>query len=256
MRTKNTLPKVNTKYLPQPTNSYVVWVDIMGISTLLVNNIQRAANFIMKFQSIVDQTYKQSVVPTTCELHVYPTMDGVYITSTTQAELIKLLNNIYFQVAQLFLWEAKKPQHPHKHQFIIRGAIAYGPVIHGIKIGEKCCSSLTDDVKKKIVLGPPISQAYVSERLAPPFGIYIHESARAFAPKHTSKVLLGPYFYWSFHNIRHDMIYYTIGYFKYCKKYYNYLQLNPEKIEHYIELTKEYFSAVGTKHYVDMDENQ
>lgn len=149
----NTLPTVNAENLPQPTNSYVVWIDIMGISSLLVNNIQRAANFIIKFQAVVDQAYKQIDEPDIGEVNVYPTMDGVYITSTKQAELIKLLNNIYSQVTQLFLREAKK--HQHQHQFIIRGAIAYGPVIHGAQIDDSCCSSIADDVKQKIVLGPP-----------------------------------------------------------------------------------------------------
>ena len=211
----------------------------MGISSLLVNNIQRAANFIIKFQAVVDQAYKQIDEPDKGEVNVYPTMDGVYITSTKQAELIKLLNNIYSQVTQLFLREAKK--HQHQHQFIIRGAIAYGPVIHGAQIDDSCCSSIADDVKQKIVLGPPISQAYVSERLAPPFGIYIHESARSFAPE-PSRVLQGPYFYWQF-NATQTISREVEGYFNYCKEYHNYLQLDIEKINHYIELSKEYFSS-------------
>jgi len=38
------------------------------------------------------------------------------------------------------------------------------------------------DCKKALVFGMPIIQAYESEKHAPPFGIFIHESARSFAP--------------------------------------------------------------------------
>jgi hypothetical protein len=37
--------------------------------------------------------------------------------------------------------------------------------------------------RDSILLGLPMIQAYLTERIAPPFSIYVHESARAFAPE-------------------------------------------------------------------------
>ena len=63
---------------------------------------------------------------------------------------------------------------------VIRGAVAYGPVI----LGEECKSGSLflkeNDYANGILLGMPLVQAYTAERDAPPFGVFVHESVRAF----------------------------------------------------------------------------
>jgi len=39
------------------------------------------------------------------------------------------------------------------------------------------------EYKNSILVGLPMIQSYINEKYAPPFGIYIHESARSFAPE-------------------------------------------------------------------------
>ena len=78
--------------LPDPKYKYVCWLDIMGIATILVNSIHRAANFILKFQAQVEQCIRDKAGLDTVQ--VYPTMDGVYITAENQAQLCPILKSI------------------------------------------------------------------------------------------------------------------------------------------------------------------
>lgn len=71
------------------------------------------------------------------------------------------------------------------HRFLVRGAIAYGPVIQGGSVQSQANWTLDahDCYRKSVLLGLPMTQAYYSESEAPPFGIAIDDSARAFAPE-------------------------------------------------------------------------
>jgi hypothetical protein len=68
------------------------------------------------------------------------------------------------------------------HRFCIRGGLAFGPVIHGRDCGP-CAVELQNNPahRDKILLGMPMVQAHLAERGAPPFGVFVHESARVFA---------------------------------------------------------------------------
>ena len=77
------------------------------------------------------------------------------------------------------------------HRFIVRGALAYGPVIHGASVPNIAVQApgmapnvfaTNQPYKAAIMLGLPMVQAHEWTRQAPPFGIYVHESARSFAP--------------------------------------------------------------------------
>jgi hypothetical protein len=50
-----------------------------------------------------------------------------------------------------------------------------------------------------VAFGPAIIQAYRGESAAPPYGIAIHESARAFAPVGTSPFLMTHWLWWLTH---------------------------------------------------------
>lgn len=158
----------------------------------------------------------------------------------------------YFKIHLVGLCKMFVNEPEIRHQFVVRGAIAFGPVIHGEDIDDTACSSLLQETKQKILLGMPVSQAYRSERLAPPFGIYIHESARAFGPTVAGKVqvLNGPYYYW--YDTPWDVcqLKTKLGeYFEYCSQYPNYLQIDADKIKQYQLLVSEYLARVGTTQF-------
>lgn len=161
--------------LPEMKYEYVAWVDIMGTQISMSKSIKITANFIFKLHLAALSANKSK------GLNLYPVMDGFYATSALQSEMLEFLRTVFRSVADEFI--ATDDQY---HRFAIRGGLAYGPVIHGNNVHEcskdlKTNASYTD----AILLGLPMVQAYLSEHDAPPFGVFVHESARTFAPSGT-----------------------------------------------------------------------
>jgi hypothetical protein len=66
---------------------------------------------------------------------------------------------------------------------MVRAGVSYGPLIPGKVLAAGAPILLNNqDFLGGTAIGMAISHAYEAESFAPPFGVYIHESARAFAP--------------------------------------------------------------------------
>lgn len=166
------MPFVNDTAIPKATNEYVCWIDIMGTKGKMENSVNTCAIFILKFHSAILAAKQKG-----CQIKLYPVMDGVYITSESSTDLQNALVHIYTELGDLFLNE--KTFH---HKFLVKASIAYGPVIHGSNIAKTVSNEFSnaDDYKQSLLLGLPMIQAITGEQSAPPFGVFIHESARAF----------------------------------------------------------------------------
>lgn len=225
-------PTVNADKLDLK-DEYVCWIDIMGTKNIMSESIQKAANFILKFHScIIESTNEEKGV------RCYPLMDGVFVTSSNFKTIKKVIDKIFNQLAALFLQEEK-----NAHRFIIKGSLAYGYVAHGSNISNEICSSIasSENYKNTIMLGIPMIQAIKSETKAPPFGIYIHESARKY------KGLQGKHYSWSFSGPlkidKVDLQGKIINYFKWCDQFIEYQEMDKHKIQLYIQQTNEYFTS-------------
>jgi hypothetical protein len=172
----------NAKRLPATQLEYVAWLDVMGIGPVMGRSLDAAANFVFKIHVAALKAPFQGVT-------LYPVMDGLYACAPSQAALFAFMASVFEQCADEFA--SKKPE-DSLHRFIIRAAIAFGPVIHGASVpdaafkpaGEKANPVAANPTyKNAILMGLPMVQAHECERLAPPFGVYVHESARAFAPQ-------------------------------------------------------------------------
>lgn len=112
-------------------------------------------------------------------IELYPIIDGIYAVSEDRDPMMFFISDVFRSMAAEFLvlqnWERS----------IIRGAISYGPVILGRESTSGAPILQESNYCHSILLGMPLVQAYSAERLAPPFGVYIHESARAFAPSNS-----------------------------------------------------------------------
>lgn len=154
---------------PRAQLRYVCWIDIMGMQSLLSRSITTAAIIISRFQKFLDMQSVKYNSDNKSDIFIHPIMDAAYITSTNGDTLIKFLEKIYRAVATNFINEGDYFQ-----KFIIKSCIAYGLIGHGADIED------TEFTKKDtLIFGLPIIQAYKSEKKAPPFGIYIHQSARS-----------------------------------------------------------------------------
>lgn len=167
----------NSQLLPPfPNPEYAAWIDVMGIQSAMSRSLHISGNFVFKLHVAALQAPRANV-------RLYPVMDGMYICSSAQADMLDFLRSVLEQVADTFITESEP-----LHRFSVRGALAYGPVIHGNQIPSSASNAFQNNVTHKdgIILGLPVVQAHENEKLAPPFGIFIHESARAFAPAGTA----------------------------------------------------------------------
>lgn len=171
----------NSQQLPLPQPEYVVWVDVMGIGPVMGRSLDMAANFIFKLHVAALQT-------PAAQVKLYPVMDGLYAATPNQQLLLAFLRSLLEECGQLFI---NTPVGQPLHRFIVRGALAYGPIIHGASVPNTAVQApgvaqnvfaTNPSYKAAIMLGLPMVQAHECERQAPPFGIYVHESARSFAP--------------------------------------------------------------------------
>lgn len=155
-------------------NRYVAWVDVLGTKAALLVSHARAANFVMRLHAAC-------IEPSRRGIDLFPMNDGFYACADRWGPLREFLNKVYGRLAECFT-TAKNS----KHRFLIRGAVAYGPVSSGQELaGDNRTLGGTAGTEhiKGVVLGMPLAQTVEAERTAPPFGIVVHESARAFHPE-------------------------------------------------------------------------
>lgn len=174
---KDERPYFQHNYLPEPTPHYVVWLDVMGLQGAMRRSLPMSTNFVMKLHIACQRSIKNHDK----KLELFPVIDGVYITSPTLGPVRHFLKEVMSCIALTFIFEDDQ-----KFRFMVRGAIAYGPISKGSALQTtNNVFNLDPSYAKHIVLGPALSQAYEDEHRAPPFGLYISESARMFAPADT-----------------------------------------------------------------------
>jgi len=85
-------------------------------------------------------------------------------------------------------------------------------------------------------------QACQSEKYAPPFGIYIHESARSFAPQDTEPIH-HVWMKWFDEQNREGYLNGIKSYFDWFETKPNFMQYNSERIQEHKKMAEEYFGA-------------
>lgn len=224
---------INTSKLKRD-KEYVCWIDTMGTKNTMSESFEKAANFMIRFHAIVMEALEGVL-----DVNRYPLMDGIYLTSTNWNSLKKVINKIYSESADIFIKEEIIA-----HRFLIRGAIAYGQVAHGTAIIDDVCLNYhdKDNYKSTLLMGMPMIQSYTSESSAPPFGIYIHESARQ------PQILQGRFYAWSNDEKLKGKLRLKIHqYFDWCSAYRNYLEISSDKIAKYKQLNDEYLLYMTCK---------
>lgn len=226
--------KINTSKL-KTEQEYVCWIDTMGTKNTMSESFEKAANFMIRFHSYVIESI-QSLAKDN-RISYYPVMDGIYLTSPTWEDMKKVIDGIYKRGSNVFVNESTIA-----HRFIIRGAIAYGTVAHGESITKDVCPIINTRYKEKFLMGMPMIQAFTSECYAPPYGMFIHESARQV------KILQGRYYQWAHDNKMREKLQDKINqYFLWCKEFRMYLGMDENKILQYIQLNKEHLNNLNCK---------
>lgn len=224
----------NAGNLPQMHSEYVAWVDVMGTQASMSRSISATANFIFKLHIAALQSATQGVV-------LYPVMDGFYASCGDRNLMLDFLRGVFKRVADEFNAETS----PH-HRFCIRGGLAFGPVVHG-RDCKPCAQELQAGpaYSEKILLGMPMVQAHLAERGAPPFGVFVHESARVFAPSGTDS-LHWVWWKWGSGNPGAQPTWNTLKaelpkYIEWCEKRSQAIEYSAERIQAHKTMMQQYF---------------
>jgi len=217
---------------------YVCWLDVMGSQNAMLRSVKTAANFVCKIHDVA-----LSELPDYegRGIRLFPVMDGVYITCPRQGPLRYFLSAVLRRLAETFLQE-RTPW----FRFLVRGCIAYGPLVDGRDIGADASRALASNTEYRdsILIGIPLAQAYRGEREAPPFGIFIDESARAFAAEREQPF---SFIWWDWYSqvqpaldaqAMHRAL---MDHFDWCKQYEVTIGYERDRIECHQRLADEYF---------------
>lgn len=186
----------NIGELPEPKERYVCWMDVMGTSAISSRSITEAAIKVFKLHISAVANFED--LPEWCRnrLEMYPMMDGVYAVSESKEALQRLLESIFVSLGE----DMVDAEEIH-HVLAIRAAIAYGPIIEGNHVNGYNDILEGTDHQQRTMVGLPIVQSFLSEGKAPPFGVFIHESARAFAPDREDPF---QFVWWKWFRSNHD----------------------------------------------------
>lgn len=170
-------PYFNSKGLPAESGAYVAWIDAMGVRSWMLRSLSVTANFIFKLHVVALEEQQGTI-------KLYPVMDGIYVVSPKKGELQSFLSAVYSRLARLFVGTLNP-----EHQFLVRGAVGWGPVIHGSDIRASASPVIKafPAYRDSILMGMPMIFALQGEPLAPPFGLFIHESAGQFLDERERK---------------------------------------------------------------------
>ncbi len=221
--------RFNASHLPEPQSEYICWIDVMGTQSIMSRSIKVTANYVFKLHATAVSCTQENV-------KLYPIMDGLYVSSPSKSAIQAFIKYVFKSLADNFKNESVE------HRFLIKGSMAYGPVIHGENVPEAACPVLgqNQNYKGSLLLGLPMVNAFKSESLAPPFGIYIHESARTFSPPRTD-----PFHHvwmrWFNERDRNGYLTAIIEYFDWCKIRPNYIQYKSDRIDAHKKEAEEYF---------------
>ncbi|NOZ23991.1 MAG: hypothetical protein GXP25_23180 [Planctomycetes bacterium] len=220
--------------LPPPENAYVAWLDMMGTRAIMSRSLPITANFIFKLHTAVLEAPH-------ADMRLYPVMDGVYIVATRQGALREFLCNVFARVADTFV--STRDIH---HRFVIKCAIAYGPVLHGQSVPPEANFTLDNNqaYRDSILLGMPMIQAFLGESNAPPYGVYVHESARAFSPEEESpfRHVWWKWFLPASRALAQQLASELELYFEWCRQRWRPLEYPEERIRVHREMGCQYFT--------------
>ena len=176
-----------------PKNCYVAWVDLMGTGHIMSTSVHKAANFLARLHMCVEMAIRELGY----HFRTLPINDGIFIVGEKKGEMVTVLQHTMTLLAARFIATVRTHD-----RCLLKGGIAYGPVYEGNQlVAGMGLRRLREKpaFRERVLFGPPIIQAYKSESDAPPYGIAVHELARAFSPAGEPPFNMTHWLWWQEH---------------------------------------------------------
>jgi hypothetical protein len=184
----------SSENLPVAENAYVAWLDLMGAGHMMSTSVHKTANFLVRLHMSVEIARRESgyIVDT------LPINDGIFIVGKKKGELMTIVQHTMGLLAARFIATPR----PHD-RCLMKGGIAYGPVYRGKDLVggiEKKKMREQSEYLDRVLFGPPVIEAYRSESSAPPYGIAVDASARAFSAPGERRFQMTHWLWWQKHS--------------------------------------------------------
>jgi len=230
------VPKVYTAsdQLDNVSEEYVCWLDLMGFRGSMSKSLEQSAIYMLNLHVAVDEEMNRD------KITHYPVMDGVYLTTDDQDAMLDLLADVFSKLAKDNI-----ENQPTKYTYVPRASLSYGPILHGENIGEDANADFINgsSYAESLLLGLPMIQAIENESKAPPFGIYVDQSARAFSPNDDPIEKRWYEWFRHFDDDISDLLLQTLDeYYDWCRLNSYSLRYSKEKIAQHKEKAEQYLS--------------
>ena len=222
----------------------------MGSASILSRSDVMASIFIGKLHSCA----LISAEKTKFSGNIYPFVDGIYATSLDRANIQCFIKCVFRLMALNFIFEEQT-----EHRFLLRASISFGQIIEAENISG--CANIFDKYReytRGVLFGTPLARAYSSEVNAAPFGVWIEDTARHFAPPSGKTIRRTFWEWWSYpSNIQEvdnhcDQIEHILSeelskYFDWCARNHHRILYEREAIDRHKDLASQYFPSWPSK---------
>lgn len=106
---------------------YMIWIDVMGSDNAMRRSLAMSANFVMKLHAAALNALRFAGP----DFILYPMIDGIYCLATDKFRTFAFIERVFASLANVFIGESK-----NQHRFMVRGAVAYGPVVRGEDLSD------------------------------------------------------------------------------------------------------------------------
>ena len=221
-----------------PTDQYICWLDVMGSRSVMGRSMGMAANFVMKLHVASLEAQERHVA-----VQLFPMVDGVYLCTPLLSEMYSLVKEVFVSLAVTFI-EEENPL----YRFLVKGGISYGPVVRESDF-LACSDPLLrhPDYCNRILLGIALSQAFDREKEAPPFGLVLDDSVRAFGRIRATGTVSGLFWKWwnwdktGTEGILVKELRRELGkYYDWCSQHSASIGYKPDRIKEHKELAMQY----------------
>lgn len=214
-------------HMPDATDEYVAWIDLMGTKIVTSNVSPRIAS--VNICKLYDAAIRAELGP---KVKGYPMGDGMFLTSPDGDALYSKIEQIFSDIATEIV---KRNRHDRDFELlympVLKGVITQGEVYHGSDIEGSVLNG--HDFMNNLVFGKPLVSAIEMEVKTPPFGLTFHESA---SPTSERKA----YQWWSKDSTSRDLWEVLEEYYTICMEYSKKIGYSVEKIKEHRERAKWY----------------